>query len=73
MLEFVRANQYGWTFRLGDVEDLASKMLRLADEPALLVPTLGGSPPQIKSVEANAAELASVYRRPHRRNLADPG
>jgi glycosyltransferase involved in cell wall biosynthesis len=62
MLEFVRANQYGWTFRLGDVEDLASKMLRLADEPALLS-RLASRPPKIKSVEANATELVTVYRR----------
>lgn len=62
MLEFVRCNNYGWTFKLGDAADLADKIHRLADDPAL-VPTLGGNPPRIKSVEANAAELSSIYER----------
>jgi glycosyltransferase involved in cell wall biosynthesis len=62
MLEFVRCNQYGWTFKIGDPEDLAQKMLRLADDRSL-VPTLGGNPPRIKSVEANATELTAIYRR----------
>jgi glycosyltransferase involved in cell wall biosynthesis len=62
MLEFVRCNGYGWTFKLGDAQDLADKMHRLADDPAL-VPTLGGNPPRIKSVEANSAELLAVYGR----------
>jgi glycosyltransferase involved in cell wall biosynthesis len=62
MLEFVKCNNYGWTFRLGDSEDLADKMHRLADDPAL-VPTLGGNPPRIKSVEANGSELLSIYGR----------
>jgi glycosyltransferase involved in cell wall biosynthesis len=62
MLEFVRHNNYGWTFKLGDAADLAEKMHRLADDPAL-VPTLGGNPPRIKAVAANAAELLGVYGR----------
>ena len=36
MLEFVRSNAYGWTFKLGDAKDLADKMLRLADDPTLV-------------------------------------
>jgi glycosyltransferase involved in cell wall biosynthesis len=62
MLEFVRSNRYGWTFKLGDANDLADKMLRLADDPSLL-PTLGGNPPRIKSLEENAGELFSFYER----------
>lgn len=62
MLEFVRQNNYGWTFTLGDAADLATKMQRIADDPALL-PTLGGNPPRIKEVAANALELATVYGR----------
>jgi glycosyltransferase involved in cell wall biosynthesis len=62
MLEFVRCNNYGWTFKLGDAQDLADKMHRLADDPTL-VPTLGGNPPRIKSVEANSDELLAVYGR----------
>ena len=58
----MRCNNYGWTFKLGDAEDLADKMHRLADDPAL-VPTLGGNPPRIKSVEANSTELLAVYGR----------
>ena len=60
MLEFVRNNNYGWTFKLGDSRDLAEKIHKLADDPAL-VPTLGGNPPRIKSVETNASELLAVY------------
>jgi glycosyltransferase involved in cell wall biosynthesis len=60
MLEFAKCNNYGWTFRLGDVDDLADKIHRLADDPGL-VPTLGGNPPRIKAVAENAAELVSVY------------
>ena len=44
-------------------------MHRLADDPAL-VPTLGGNPPRIKSVEANAAELLRGLRPAARRNVA---
>ena len=62
MLEFVRSNGYGWTFSLGDAQDLADKMRRLADDPGL-VPTLGGNPPRIKSVGTNAPELVDVYGR----------
>jgi glycosyltransferase involved in cell wall biosynthesis len=62
MLEFVRCNHYGWTFKLSDPEDLAKKMLRLADDRTL-VPTLAGNPPRIKSVEANTTELLAIYGR----------
>jgi glycosyltransferase involved in cell wall biosynthesis len=62
MLEFVECNHYGWTFRLGDAADLAAKMQRLADDRGL-VPALGGNPPEIKPVAANAAELTSIYAR----------
>ena len=62
MLEFVRSNAYGWTFKLGDAKDLAEKMLRLADDPAL-VPSLGGNPPRIKGLDENARELFSIYER----------
>ena len=72
MLEFVRANQYGWTFRLGDVEDLASKMLRLADEPALLS-RAGLSPAEDQERRGERHRARDRLSAPHRRNLADPG
>jgi len=62
MLEFVKANNYGWTFTLGDPKDLASKIRMLADDRSL-VPKLAGAPPKIKPVSANAEELLVVYRR----------
>lgn len=62
MLEFVRANEYGWTFKLGDAADLARKMTRLANDRSL-VPQLAGSPPRIKPVAENADELLDVYGR----------
>lgn len=60
MLEFVQANEYGWTFKLGDPVDLASKMTRLANDRSLL-PQLSGRPPRIKPVAENADELLEVY------------
>lgn len=60
MLEFVRANEYGWTFKLGDADDLATKMTRLANDRSL-VPQLAGRPPRIKPVNENADELLEVY------------
>ncbi|HYC78600.1 MAG TPA: glycosyltransferase [Planctomycetota bacterium] len=62
MLEFVKANEYGWTFRLGDAADLAQKMTRLANDRSL-VPKLAGNPPRIKPVRENADELLDVYDR----------
>jgi glycosyltransferase involved in cell wall biosynthesis len=60
MLEFARANEYGWTFKLGDSADLAAKMTRLANDRSL-VPQLAGRPPRIKPVAENADELLDVY------------
>jgi glycosyltransferase involved in cell wall biosynthesis len=62
MLEFARANEYGWTFKLGDADDLATKMSRLASDRSL-VPLLSGKPPRIKPVAENADELLDVYRK----------
>ncbi len=62
MLEFAQANNYGWTFRLGDKDDLARKMLRIANDRSL-VPTLAGNPPRIKPVADNAEELVAIYKR----------
>jgi glycosyltransferase involved in cell wall biosynthesis len=60
MLEFVRSSNFGWTFKLGDPKDLADQMLRLADDPSLV--RNAGTPPRIKGLDANARELAAMYR-----------
>jgi glycosyltransferase involved in cell wall biosynthesis len=60
MLEFVRTNEFGWTFKLGDPKDLAEQMCRLADDPDLV--RNAGTAPRIKGLDANAAELAAIYR-----------
>lgn len=61
MLEFVTANSYGRTFKLGDSESLAAALRELAEDRSK-VQSLAGDPPTIKSVSANAEELVGVYR-----------
>ncbi len=62
MLEFVRDNDYGRCFRLGDPEDLAKEMRRLIEDPSL-IPQLVGRKPVIKPVDDNAAALLGYYER----------
>lgn len=62
MLEFVRDNKYGRTFKLGDAEDLAQEMARLMDNPDE-IPRLAGSDVYIKPVADNAVELEGIYKR----------
>ena len=61
MLEFVEANGYGRTFELGNSASLARVLDELATDPSRIA-ALGGSPPPIKPVSANARELVSIYR-----------
>ncbi|MCA9319118.1 MAG: glycosyltransferase [Planctomycetes bacterium] len=62
MLEFVRDNRYGRTFKLGDPEDLAREMRRLIEDRSL-VAGLVGKKPWIKPVAENATELEAIYDR----------
>lgn len=62
MLEFVRDNKYGRTFRIGDAEDLASEMARLLDHPEEIA-QLSASDVYIKPVADNAEELEEIYKR----------
>jgi glycosyltransferase involved in cell wall biosynthesis len=62
MLEFVRANKYGRTFKLGDADDLAREMRKLIENP-LEIPSLVGQSPYIKPVHANASELLGYYEK----------
>ena len=60
MLEFVRDNEFGRTFKLGDPDDLAREMKRLIDNPGD-IPGLARNDVRIKPVEENAVELIGVY------------
>ena len=62
MLEFVRDNRYGRTFKLGDADALAAEMRRLIENPSE-IPSLAGQKPWIKPVNENAAELLRYYER----------
>lgn len=61
MLEFVEANCYGRTFELGNSRSLAAVLDELASDRSKIA-ALGGSPPPIKPVSANARELLGIYR-----------
>lgn len=60
MLEFVRDNKYGRTFKLGDADDLAAEMAKLLDDPSQ-IPSLAESDVYIKPVDVNAKELLGYY------------
>lgn len=60
MAELV-ASGGGLVFRRGDPADLHRCLCRLLDEPRLLA-RLGAGIPAVKSVEANAEEMESLYR-----------
>ena len=60
MLEFVRDNHYGDTFRLGDADDLAAKMAALLDHPDR-ISALAANDVYIKPVDVNARELEGYY------------
>jgi len=62
MLEFVKANNYGRTFELGNAESLTKIMLELAEDRSRVI-ALAGNPPPIKPVAANAEELVGTYQR----------
>ena len=62
MLEFVRDNRYGRTFKLGDSADLAREMRRLLDHPDE-IPKLAGGKVYIKEVDDNAVELEGLYEK----------
>ncbi|MEZ6196411.1 MAG: glycosyltransferase [Planctomycetota bacterium] len=62
MLEFVRDNGYGRTFRLGDADDLALKMRELIEDPGK-IPALAATEVYIKPVDDNAHELEAIYER----------
>ncbi|MEE9390938.1 MAG: glycosyltransferase family 4 protein [Planctomycetota bacterium] len=62
MLEFVRDNEYGQTFELGNADDLAKKMLALIEDPTQ-VSKLSGREVYIKPVIDNARELEAIYGR----------
>lgn len=62
MLEFVRKNKYGRTFRLGDADDLAKHMRQLLDHPEEIA-SLVGNEPYIKPVNVNATELLGYYEK----------
>lgn len=62
MLEFVRDNGYGKTFRLGDADDLAAKMRDLVENPEKIA-ALAGREVWIKPVDENATELEAYYER----------
>jgi glycosyltransferase involved in cell wall biosynthesis len=61
MAELVEDEVTGLHFAVGDPADLARKMRRLIDEPALLRRLRRGRA-EIKSMQSNAAELEDVYR-----------
>ncbi len=60
MLEFVRDNKYGRTFKLGDADDLAAEMTKLLDDPSQ-IPSMAESDVYIKPVDVNAKELLGYY------------
>lgn len=60
MLEFVRDNRYGRTFKLGDADDLAHHMARCVDNPDEIAP-LAANEVFIKPVDENAIELERYY------------
>jgi glycosyltransferase involved in cell wall biosynthesis len=62
MLEFVKANDYGRTFELGNPESLTKVMMELAADRSR-ASALAGNPPPIKPVAANADELIGIYER----------
>jgi glycosyltransferase involved in cell wall biosynthesis len=61
MKEFVRDGVDGLHFAVGDDADLAAKMRRFLDEPGLLA-RLAADPPQVKTIEEDAAATEYRYR-----------
>ena len=62
MAEFVRDGVDGLHFEVGDASDLAAKMRRLVEEPALLEALRGADWIHIKTIEENGAETEARYR-----------
>lgn len=60
MAELVTDGVNGLHFKVGDADDLASKLMRLIDNPAMFR-ELSARTPSIKSIEENAAELEVMY------------
>ncbi len=62
MTELVDDGINGFVFRVGDPDDLATKMRRFIEQPEL-IEQLGARTPVVKTAAEQAAELESHYRR----------
>jgi len=60
MAELVSDGVNGLHFKVGDAEDLSSKLMMLIENPAMAT-ELSAHVPTIKSIEENAAELEAMY------------
>ena len=76
MAEFVRDEVDGLLFGVGDDEDLARQMRRLADEPDLLEKISNADWMEIKTIQENGVEMQARYRALAtivRTQVGDPG
>ena len=62
MSELVKDSENGFTFNVGDEEDLKNKLEMIIENPTILN-TLKPNPDNVRSIEEDAENLISIYSR----------